>query len=185
MFLLHNTQLTLPETKRISTHFSTVFMKANDFFLTEGKSVAKIGFMIKGMMRVFVVDTNGKTSIKHFVQPNQFFSDFDGYYYGKPSGTSVQAVKRCKLLTISFSELEQLKKEIPGVEAAIRQFGELSLMNIVKAHDVWLTGSSADQYNSFKNHFPEIAHYLPLKDIAAFLRIQPSSLSRIRRNPRH
>jgi CRP-like cAMP-binding protein len=169
------------EAELIFTCFESVWLKENDYFLKAGMPVNRIGYLSNGVLRVFNIDAKGNEAIRHFISEERFFADLDGLYQRKPSGTFVQAVTTCHLLTIPVAKVEMLKQSTPKLEPIINRIGELTLCEQIKNTDFLRTGTSAEQYRYFITHFPQVAQRIPLKDVASFLRITQQSLSRIRR----
>lgn len=183
-FIKKMASLNQADAEFISTCFESVCLRENDYFLKAGMPVLRIGYLIRGILRVFTIDTKGNEVISHFISEEHFFADLEGIFLHKPSGTYVQAVTRCHILTITLSKLEMLKQTTPGLELFISQIREQTLCERILNSHFLRNGDSTEQYHYFITHFPQVAQQVPLKDIASFLRITQQSLSRIRRQTR-
>lgn len=136
---------------------------------------------MKGILRVYTIDAKGEEVISHFISEEHFFADLEGIFLRKPSGTYVQAVTNCHIMTTELYKLETLKQTTTGLETIINQIREQTLCERILNFQFLRTGNSIMQYHYFITNFPNIAQQVPLKDIASFLRITQQSLSRIRR----
>lgn len=183
-FLLHQTLLNPAELTGLITHFQMVGLKKNDYFLKAGMPVHKVGFLDNGILRRFIIDKKGNEITRQFISEEHFFTDLDGFYEQKPSGTYIQAITHSRLFILSISELENLQEEMPRLRPIVSQISQQHLLERIKLEDMLRIGTASDQYNYLIDHSPHLMQQVPLKYVASYLRITPQSLSRIRRERR-
>jgi CRP-like cAMP-binding protein len=181
-FLAKYSSYNKEEIELVSSCFEEVHLKAEETLIRNGEKYSKIVFVLKGILRVFIIDDNsGEEIIKNFVAENEFVADMDSFENGKPTNINVSAVTDCIIYTLSKSASEKLKKEIANFDFSIKSSALQATSKMISDQNFLRVGDSVDQYRHFVKHFPHLAQHVPLKYIASYLRITQSSLSRIRR----
>jgi len=180
-FLKNDSTLTYEEIELICSHFQEELLSKETPLLIAGNKYKKIVFVVEGILRVFVVDPNGEEVVKNFIEPNNFFSDIEGFDKNQPSLINVSAVTDCKILTLLKSDAVKLVDKLPKWEYLMKVGAMQAMNDMIRKQNFLRIGDSADQYHHFVKHFPLLAQQVPLKYIASYLRITQSSLSRIRR----
>lgn len=180
-FLVRHTPLSRAETEILKPFLDVVCLGADDYFLQAGSPVRKMAFLLSGVLRRFVFDEQGNRIVLQLIDENHFVADSEGFYQRTVSASYVQAVTSCRLLVIPLSEIDRIRLLHPKFQIAIYLIGQKQLLERIQNDEFLRIGTSSDQYHHFITHFPELARRVPLQDIASYLRISPSSLSRIRR----
>lgn len=104
----------------------------------------------------------------------------DELYYGRPSEEYIETVEPVIAYAITTDRLTDLvstRLDLARWWAAIHQD---EYRRLHRSHKERLTLSAADRYREFASQFPEVARRARLSDIASYLGISPSTLSRIR-----
>lgn len=180
-FLASCTPLSRAETEILKPFLDAVCLAPDDYFLQAGSPVRKMAFVCSGVLRRFIFDEQGNRIVLQLIDENHFVADIEGFYQRTASASYVQAVTSCHLLLLPLSEIDRLRQLHPSLQTAIYLIGQKQLLERIRNEEFLRRGSSSEQYQRFITHFPELARRVPLQDIASYLRISPSSLSRIRR----
>jgi CRP-like cAMP-binding protein len=180
-FLRTSTSLTPCEVSQICSCFNRVVLKSNTFFQQANSPVIQLGYVVRGLLRVYTIDEKGREPVRYFLQRGHFFCDFDGFFFGKPAGSYIQSITPCHLLVISLSEVEKLKKNISGMREVVDLLSQIELLRIIDTQFIKNETDPAIRHAQFLRHFPDIANRIPLKIMADYLHISLSSLCRIRR----
>ncbi|MEE4196687.1 MAG: Crp/Fnr family transcriptional regulator [Bacteroidales bacterium] len=165
----------------ICQYFKAENIPKNHFFLEEGRRCTKIGFLVKGILCSFKLDQNGEGIVKHFIEPNQFFSDIESYNKSKPANLNIQAVIDSSILSLSKEDHKRLQKDFPQLKHTLSIFSSQALNNMIQMQNFLYFGSALEKYKFFVENHPNLARHVPLKLISSYLGITQSSLSRIRR----
>lgn len=163
----------------ITPLFKTECLRAGEFFIQEGTPYHKVAFVVSGILRRYTTTRQGIEVVLQFICEDHFFGDLDGYYKRKPSGSNVQAITNCHLLTILMDDLDRLKKENKKFAAIIRFISEEALNDRLKTEALISEASPYEKYQYFLTHYSKWASRIPLKDIASYLQIRPGTLSYI------
>src|SRR5699024_1719099 len=151
----------------------------NDFLSIRGVS-DRIGFVDKGILRIYTVEENGKEITMHFFQKNQFAVDMKSFYEDKPRTAAIQAVIDSRILFVQRSIWQALYEEVPKLYILTKSLSEAALLNKITDNEFLNFGSAKDKYLAFIKHYPDLAVQIPQQYIASYLKITPQSLSRIR-----
>lgn len=165
----------------ICSYFREENLKAESQLFVAGTKYKKIIFVIEGVLRVFIVDTNGDEVVKNFIEPHCFFADFESFDKNQNALINVSTVTDCTILSLSKTDANELIRELPQWEYLMKVGGMQAMTEMIKKREFLLIGDSSQQYRHFVNYHPLLAQKVPLKYIASFLRITQSSLSRIRK----
>ncbi len=148
--------------------------------IKEAHNTAKFGyFILNGVCGLFVWKENNFVCTDLFLE-NNFFADDISLYTGKSSPIEIVSLENSKLLRISKSNIELLKKTPIG--SMLFLAGEEN-SNVKKQSQQIesMTKSAEERYFDLMNNKSEILQRISQKHIASYLGITPQSLSRIRR----
>jgi CRP-like cAMP-binding protein len=167
------------------SHYYKHHLKKKQFYLKEGDISNKKAYMNKGCTRTFINDENNKEHILFFAFEDWWLCDFESYHTQKPGKQNIQALEDCELLIVSYSDSIKLEDEIPK----LKQWHQIKADRMLSATVTRLfevkSSSVEDRYlNIIKKH-PDLFQRVPLQYIAAYLGIEPQSLSRLRKRLLH
>ncbi len=151
------------------------------FVLREGQLSDTYLFLEQGWMRGFALAPSGDEVTTGIFRPGQVVFEASSFFQRQPSMENIQALTPCQAWGISFAQLNHLFHALPE----FREFGRSRLVMgfaSLKARMLSMVTQTAEQrYLSLLQHHPEIFQNVPLKQIASYLGVTDSSLSRIRR----
>jgi CRP-like cAMP-binding protein len=174
-------KLSPTEAEAIAQSFEFKELPKNGYFQESGKRCSKIGFLTSGILRSYIDDQKGNEIVKHFIEPKQFFTDLESYEKATRAHLNIQAVVNASILFITKEKNEQLAAELPSWNFLLKSFSADALRNMIQTQNFLHFGSALEKYRYFLSHHPNLAQQVPLRDIASYLGITQSSLSRIRR----
>ena len=165
----------------IANHFEERTISKNEIVLESGKISNEYFFLETGCMRAFTFDTEGNEVTTNFFSAPRFVFEPASFFLRIPSSESFQALSDCKIHSISFEKLNHLFHSIQE----FREFGRGILVKefaIFKQRTLGLINLSAEErYAALIRSNKEIFEFAQLKQIASYLGITDTSLSRIRR----
>ena len=97
-----------------------------------------------------------------------------------PSRFYIQALEDTVLLTIKSDKMTQLYKEFPAWQQFGRQIWETNFLNLVEGVMGFQTLTAEERYLTAMEA-SDLLQRVPLKHLASFLGITPTSLSRLRK----
>lgn len=169
------------EINEIMHHFEERLLHADEHFLTIGKVSNELGFIDKGIVRLYATGDKGEEVTKYFFRPNQFVVDLESYYNNKPAESGLHAVVPARLFVVKKSMWNKMYEQIPRLFLLTKTISEAQLITKLKDSDFLLFGTAATKYREFVRRYPDLALQIPQQYIASYLKITPQSLSRIRK----
>ena len=155
-------------------------LKKGEFLQREGEKARYGAFVVKGLLRSYVIDNKGKEHIIQFAPENWWISDKSGMTEGLAS-FFIDAIEDAEVLLIDVAGHRLLMEKIPGYAAlfsvGMQKRGAVKDIRIIHS----LTATAEERYNDFLKTHPTIALRLPQHMLASYLGITPETLSRIRR----
>lgn len=152
-----------------------------DYLLEEGKVANHYWFIECGFVRSFAIDTSGDDVSTNFYTRADIVIDWPSFFLRTATKENIQALTDCICWQLDFETFQQL---FHGMEA-FREAGRSRLVSSyfeLKRHSTGLiTDQAKDRYLRLISEKPEIVQNVPLKQIASYLGITDTSLSRIRK----
>ena len=164
----------------VSLHQKIVLPK-NDFLLQEGKTANAYYLVEKGLMRFYVHDFNGNEITTQFICENEIVNEVSSLFQRIPSVQNIQAVTDAVVWKIDFNDFQHLYHSMESIREWGREWMSAQLFQIQQRSIEMITQSASIRYLHLMEHRPQIIQQAPLKQIASYLGIADTSLSRIRK----
>jgi CRP-like cAMP-binding protein len=152
-------------------------------FLVQAFDVCKYeSFILKGCLKEYFTDDNGKDHIVRFVTEEYWTSDIESFIKGTPATLNIEALEDCELLQIDYASLELLFQTNPKFERFYRiafQESYISFQNRIISN---LSKSIEDRYQDFAKKYPTLVQRVPQNQIAAYLGVSAEFLSKVKQN---
>lgn len=146
-----------------------------EYIIQQGDALSDILFLVKG-----AVITTLTRDDKEFVVNISTESDILTIPLRKHSSATLIAIEDCTILRMNFLQFEkQMSKNIDLANLGYQIFKELATLT-AKFHFGYIGLEATEAYKRIIKERPAIANRIPLKFIASYLGVTPSSLSRIR-----
>ncbi len=168
--------------KRIFDAHEKVDFKKGDFILKEGQIANNYMILQKGLMRSFVYDYNGDDITTDFFIENEVVIEVSSLFQRVPTKEYIQALTDCSCYKINFDKFQELFHFIENFREWGRAWLANSLFYFKQRSVSFIKESATDRYLALIKEKPQIIQQAPLKNIASFLGITDTSLSRIRKS---
>lgn len=166
--------------EKIIDQYQRIEFAKNDYLIPEGTTANYYYFLESGFARSYVVDLEGNDITTKFFSSTDAVIDWHSYFLKTKCRENVQAITACVGWKITFEDFMKLFH----IEA-FREVGRTRLVNNyfeLKNHSVSVIADPAkDRYLNLVKAKPDIVQNVPLKQIATYLGITDTSLSRIRK----
>lgn len=173
--------LTERDMDQIASAHKLVNIEKGHLIWKEGKIAHQYYLLEKGLIRSYVYDYEGNEITTAFFSENDIVIIPASLFQRIPSEENLQAITDCVLWQINFDAFQQLFHEIAG----FREWGRLWFTNqlfALKQRTLDMVRQTAtNRYIKLMQEKPQIVQYAPLKQIASYLGITDTSLSRIRK----
>jgi len=180
-FLQKTGHISLSKAGDIADRFAEKSIPRNEFFLREGRISDEYLFLEEGCLRAFAHNTDGEEVTTNFCLGGQVAFEVSSFFNRTLSQENIQALTDCEGWYITYQQLNSLFHELPE----FREFGRQILVNgftALKSRMLsMITETAEERYIHLLKTNPAIFQWAPLKNIASFLGITDTSLSRIRK----
>lgn len=168
------------EFEKILRQYQKIEFSKNDYLIKENTVANFYYFIESGFARSYVIDLEGKEISTKFFSSTDIVIDWHSYFLKTKCRENIQAISACVVWKITFDNFMQLF----NIEA-FREVGRTRLVNNffeLKNHSISVIADPAkERYLNLLKTKPDIVQNVPLKQIATYLGITDTSLSRIRK----
>ena len=175
-FLLSETDI-----ETIKLCHEKVSFKKGEFLLKEDEMADEYYLLEKGLVRAFVQDFDNNETTTEFFCENEIVIVPSSLFQRMPSKENLQTLTDCTLWKIDFEKFQELFHSIEGMREWGRAWFTFQLFTMKQRSLEMITETAKNRYLKLMKDKPEILLNAPLKQIATFLGITDTSLSRIRK----
>ncbi|MEP6806584.1 MAG: Crp/Fnr family transcriptional regulator [Flavobacterium sp.] len=180
-YFKNTNQIPLQIAEEIADQFENKIILKNEIQLAEKTICDEYLFLEKGFMRAFAHDTEGNEVTTNFFASGEMIFEVASFFNRTKSKENIQALTDCEGWFITYEQLNNLFHALP-------QFREFGRSILVKGYSElktrmlsMITETAEERYLFLLKNNPEIFQQASLKNIASYLGITDTSLSRIRK----
>lgn len=163
----------------LSEHLTPCSFEKREMILEKGRKCKYVWLLEQGMIRHYWISESSEIVTSFSIEGHLIFS-MDELYYGEKSQEYAQATEPVKAFRIPISTLNELF----STNLEICNWGRIIHQNeyrrLHRTHRERLTLPAAERYEMFLKEFPAVSLRANLYDIASYLGITPSTLSKLR-----
>lgn len=153
--------------------------RKGDYLIREGEVYPYWGFIKTGIFKyVSINKAENRLYNTGFSFAGEFVADYPACIYGMRSETNVQAMTRSEIYLCPAERLVDFYDLQPGIARINAE--QLFLQIFSRYLDLYRL-TPEERYLQLLKQCPDILQSLPLKEIASYLMITPTHMSRIRR----
>lgn len=180
-YIYRHPLLSEQELNRIwEAHLPLEFNKG-ELLLREGEVATAYYLVEEGIVRAYVQDYDNNEITTEFFCVRDIVIIPASLFQQIPSKENLQAVSPCRLWKIDYESFQALFHSIEGVREWGRIWFSHQLFNMKQRSLEMITETASSRYEKLLREKPQIIQQAPLKQIASYLGITDTSLSRIRR----
>lgn len=158
-------------------------IKKNEFFLQEGQLPRNAAFVIKGLFSQYFTDNEGNIVIKKFFTESFFMASISALLINQPSLLSIKALETSRIYEFDFQAFRTLAAQHIDLLALYTRYIEQHWIIEKEPLEIAFRKDSATmRYTEFVRNNPQLATRLKQHEIASFLGITPTQLSRLKLN---
>ncbi len=156
-----------------------LFLK-KQFALQHGDVCEYFYFVVRGCLRLYMVDDKGVYHILQFATENYWILDLTSFHKMKPAKLNIDALEDTVVLRINHSDLIDLYVKAPKFDRIFRVLLENHFMHQQQRMTQLFSSTAEERYQLFLETYPHLLNRLSQVQIAAYLGVTPEFLSRIR-----
>lgn len=165
----------------IAACFDPREFEKNELVLKQGRVCNEYHFICSGFLRSWTTDLEGRDVTTAFFPAGNVACELFSFFKRVPAMENIQALCHCTTLSISFEELQRVFHAMPE----FREFGRTILVNAYATlKQRMLSGlhqTAEQRYRELIQASPEVFQHASLRQIASYLGVTDTSLSRIRK----
>ncbi len=179
--LFPRTDFTQQEQETIIAEFQRVTFRKHDYLLTEGTTENHYWFIERGFVRSYAVDTAGNDISTNFYGAGDVVINWPSFFQRQPTRENIQALTDCVGWQLDFATFQQLFHSIEAFREAGRARLVASYFELKQNRVSMITDPAKVRYQRLLTERPDVLQNVSLKQIASYLGITDTSLSRIRK----
>ena len=156
--------------------------KKKSLLSDDDRFIDEVYFIEKGILRVKIVDLEGREHTSHFAIENQFIADYNAFLTQKKSRYQLEAMEDTDVIVLPRKAIEWGYENLTEGQKLGRLIAEYYFIYLDTRIQHLYTLSPIERYNLMSEIFPNIHNRVPQHMIASYLGITPIHLSRIKRN---
>lgn len=150
-------------------------------FFTAGNVARYFGYIKSGTLKYVAYSDEGSEHVLGLEFAGEFVTDFPFSLYGQKARTSVIAETSCDIYCVSTSMIGQRIRTDSLLKNMVMIGTEAIFSTVYDRYMDLYVKSAQQRYNDLISKHPDIFTLFPLKDIASFLNITQTHLSRLRK----
>ncbi|MEM1124133.1 MAG: Crp/Fnr family transcriptional regulator [Bacteroidota bacterium] len=135
-------------------------------------------FVQKGIQKAYYL-TDGKPYIMAFTYPPSFTGIPESFFTQQPSKYYLETITDSQFLRISYEQHQQLMQEHREIETLFRKATEYLLVGLLERYYELMALDIESRFKSFVARSPHLLTMVAQKDLAAYLRINPTNFSKL------
>lgn len=159
----------------------TVVLNKGDVLLREGEVEKNFYFILSGAVRAFYL-SEYEEQIVRFGYEGNIITSLSSFLTEKPSELYLDAIRKTQLKALPKTKLTALiASDTTYLKGYCHLLEQLVTQQIDREIDLLIT-SPTERLNRVLQRSPNLFQHVPLKYVAAYLRMSPETLSRIRKS---
>ncbi|MFT6810480.1 MAG: CRP-like cAMP-binding protein [Saprospiraceae bacterium] len=156
-------------------------LKRNEFLKVKGSTDTSLYYIVDGSLRIFIEEEYEEHTIR-FGYTGELITALDSFIRETPSDLYIQALKKTSLKVISKQAyLSFINSTEAFKEQWMKVLEGFVYQQMQRERDL-LTSSPKERYSRVLERSPHLFQVIPNKYIAAYLRMTPETLSRLKKS---
>ena len=168
------------ESEIIISHFEEKSFKKKSLLLEEGQICNTQYFVLKGCLRLYIINDKGTEQTLQFGIENWWITDYMSLQTQNPTHFYIQTVENSEVLAITKNVLDDLLFRVPKLERYFRLILQKSYAASQMRIKFLYTQSAEERYHHFNSVQPEFVQRIPQYMLASYLDFSAEFMSKIR-----
>lgn len=171
--------LTDEEFRFVMTHFTARTFRKHQYVVQAGDPAPNDHFVVKGLLKSFYTDDDGKTHILQFAMEDWWISDPQAYHNRVNATLHIDCLEDTQLFFISIDNREKLCVELQKMEYFFMKKTTAGYIALQRRILSLMSQKAEERFNQFIQLYPTLLQRVPKALIASYLGISRETLSRI------
>lgn len=152
-----------------------------ELLLAAGSRCDRIYFVEAGILRSYVIGTNGQERIVMFGFADWWITDIEGFTLRKAASVSIQSLTPCRLVVLRKADIDTLLATSHPFESIWRKMMQYSYIREQRRALELISLEAPDRYQNLLARYPDIEQLISQKHLAQYLGVTPEFLSAMKR----
>ncbi len=162
--------------------FEPLCLKKKSHLYRSGEIVKYAAFILKGCLRHYYINEDGKERTTIFAEENWWIGDLVSFRNRTPTSLSLQAIEDCDLLLFTKNNFELALNDFPGFYEYYNKGVQRTYTKLQEQVGQSMADSAETRYRRLLKERPTLIQRVPQHYIADYLGLTPETLSRVRKN---
>lgn len=172
------TPLTDKEFDYILSHFTTKKLKKHQFLIQESDLVQNDYFVIKGLLKAYYINEEGKEHIMQFAMEDWWITDYQAYFNETKASLNIDCIETTEVLCLSLYNREKLCADMHKIEHFFRKKSNSGYVALQRRILSLLNSNAKERYEQLLQQYPALFQRVPKTLIASYLGVSRETLSR-------
>lgn len=150
-------------------------------FVAIGTVGRYIGYVAKGRLKYVAYSDDGTEHVMGLEFAGGFVADWPFSLYGRAAKLAIVAESECEIYCVALSRIRQMISENADFKDLVMHSTEAVFTTVYERYIDLYCKSPRQRYDELVTLHPNLFEQFSLKDIASFLNITPTHLSRLRK----
>lgn len=172
------TPLTDQEFDYILSHFTSKKLKKHQFLIQEGDNVTNDYFVVKGLLKAYHVDKEGKEYIMQFAMEDWWVTDYQAYFNQTKATLNIDCIEEVEILCLSLHNRDKICADLHKIEHFFRRKSNMGYVALQLRILSMLNSNAKERYEQLLLQYPTLFQRVPKTLIASYLGVSRETLSR-------
>ena len=135
-------------------------------------------FVLEGIQKSYYLN-DGKEYVMAFTYPPSFSGIPESFFNQRPSNCYLETITNSRFLRISYEQHQIWLEKHRPLETLFRRGVEHLLSGLLQRHYELMALNIETRLKTFLKRSPHLLNQIPHKDLAAYLRIDPTNFSKL------
>jgi CRP-like cAMP-binding protein len=171
-----------PQWREFAAHFRQHELKKRSVWQRAGEPATQLGFVVRGVFRLYYTRRDGKEVNKSFVAEDDFLASIHSLIEKVPSRLAIESLTDSTVLSAPYDAIAAFYERDMFWQRLGRLLAERLVVKKLEREAALLMDTAAVRYDTFLREHAAIERRVPDHQIARYLGITPEALSRLRRS---
>ena len=162
----------------ILSHFTTKKLKKHQFLIQEGDNVINDYFVVKGLLKAYHVDKEGKEYIMQFAMEDWWVTDYQAYFSQTKATLNIDCIEEVEILCLSIHNRDKICADLHKIEHFFRRKSNMGYVALQRRILSMLNSNAKERYEQLLSQYPALFQRVSKTLIASYLGVSRETLSR-------
>jgi len=160
------------------SHWTPYHVPKRTIMTWEGDTERYMYFVLEGIQKSYYINGD-KEHIIAFTYPPSFTGIPESFLSQSPSKYFLTTITNSKFIRISFEKHQELMQKHRDIETLFRKATEILLIDTLNRYYELMALDIESRFRVFTSRSPHLLQMISHKDLASYLRINPSNFSKL------